>query len=337
MVENAFDFLETAINEFEDKPKYSVIHFSTAIELILKARLIHEHWSLIVAEEPNIKKFNSGDFMSIGFKKIIPRINNVLGEKIHIETQKCFENIAKHRNKVIHFYHEASSQPASEKDIDTIVIEQCNGWYYLKKLFNKWDDVFGKYNGKISTIDFRIKRYQTYLNVAYQRIKPEIDKEKEQGYKFKECRSCHLEASKEEKLTDLLYKYECKICSFDEFAVKVLCPECKNSILITEDSDSRKCNSCNREFSQDELWDALDTEMCEPYDYVSKNCAACMGSGSVVFHNDYYVCTECINICREIYLCEWCNEYQIDGGDLKWSYISGCEFCEGQAGWTKDD
>jgi HEPN domain-containing protein len=43
VIENAFDFLETAIEEFNEKPKYSILHFSTAVELFLKARLIHEH------------------------------------------------------------------------------------------------------------------------------------------------------------------------------------------------------------------------------------------------------------------------------------------------------
>jgi hypothetical protein len=44
--ESAFDFLESSVDEIKTHPKYSVIHFATAVELLLKARLIHEHWSL---------------------------------------------------------------------------------------------------------------------------------------------------------------------------------------------------------------------------------------------------------------------------------------------------
>jgi len=35
--------------------------------------------------------------------------------------------------------------------------------------------------------------------------------------------------------------------------------------------------------------------------------------------------------------CEWCNELQMGGGDLEFSFDSGCEFCDGRAGWRRDD
>ena len=50
LVENALDFLVCAIEEFQVAPKYSVIHFSAAVELFLKARLMAEHWSLVVMD-----------------------------------------------------------------------------------------------------------------------------------------------------------------------------------------------------------------------------------------------------------------------------------------------
>ena len=39
VVRNAFDFLGRSIDELEKHPKYSVIHFYSAIELFVKARL----------------------------------------------------------------------------------------------------------------------------------------------------------------------------------------------------------------------------------------------------------------------------------------------------------
>uniref|UniRef100_E6QVY9 HEPN domain-containing protein n=1 Tax=mine drainage metagenome TaxID=410659 RepID=E6QVY9_9ZZZZ len=42
LVDNAFDFLDKAGREFKSEPKYSVIHFYAALELFLKARLLHE-------------------------------------------------------------------------------------------------------------------------------------------------------------------------------------------------------------------------------------------------------------------------------------------------------
>jgi len=44
-----------------------MINFYASIELFLKARLLKEHWTLIVTKktEPDIDKFISGDFQSI--------------------------------------------------------------------------------------------------------------------------------------------------------------------------------------------------------------------------------------------------------------------------------
>ena len=48
LAKNAFDFLKQAIEEFDKSPKYSVIHFCAAVEMILKARLMTEHWLSLI-------------------------------------------------------------------------------------------------------------------------------------------------------------------------------------------------------------------------------------------------------------------------------------------------
>ena len=67
VVENAFDFFKKSLEEFDKEPKYSVIHFHAAVELIMKARLLWEHWTLIITrpETANLKSFRSGDFQSV--------------------------------------------------------------------------------------------------------------------------------------------------------------------------------------------------------------------------------------------------------------------------------
>jgi hypothetical protein len=50
LANNAFDFLNRAIADFEKYPKYSVIHFCAAVEMLLKAKLMREHWSLVVSK-----------------------------------------------------------------------------------------------------------------------------------------------------------------------------------------------------------------------------------------------------------------------------------------------
>ena len=77
LLENAFDFLERGIEQFEHEPKYSVINFCSAVELFLKARLLKEHWALVVAKNPKMDEFLKGDFKSINFVDLIPAIKNI--------------------------------------------------------------------------------------------------------------------------------------------------------------------------------------------------------------------------------------------------------------------
>jgi hypothetical protein len=90
LIENGFDFLQKAISQFRDEPKFSVINFCVAVELFLKARLMHEHWTLIVTHDPDLAAFKNGNFKSINFKDLIPKIEKVTGEKIEKEAVVCF-------------------------------------------------------------------------------------------------------------------------------------------------------------------------------------------------------------------------------------------------------
>jgi len=73
LVESALDFLNTGLEEVNKRPKLSVIHFFNGIELLLKARLLHEHWSLVVVKPGDVSKksFTSGEFESVNTRQCL--------------------------------------------------------------------------------------------------------------------------------------------------------------------------------------------------------------------------------------------------------------------------
>ncbi len=107
LVKNAIDFLERATAEIEDRPKYSIINFFSAVELFFKARLMREHWSLIIAkpEDASITKFRDGDFQSVTLEQATKRLKNISSENITDEEMNSFNDLRKHRNKLVHFFH----------------------------------------------------------------------------------------------------------------------------------------------------------------------------------------------------------------------------------------
>mgnify|MGYP003381811704 CR=1 FL=1 len=340
--ESAFDFLEKSVDEFKTHPKYSVIHFATAVELLLKARLMHEHWTLVVdrASDVSLEDFLSGQCKTVTQTDAIKRLNNACGENIPKDAIAQFAKIAAHRNQMIHFFHKAGTEKADQALIEEIVKEQCLSWYYLERLLSEWGDQFEEFDTKIAGVRWRMKQNRAFLSVAFDRLKPEIEAAKKTGTVFQACSGCGYEAAAVSDLSDILFEKHCRVCGLGEAYIEIPCPgDCGTTLHIEADHGSdRTCETCGHEVSTSELGEVLDTEYSDPSDFHTQlNCAMCSTLGSVVQHHDTFICTECLSTDDSAPLCEWCNERQIGGGDLEYSYHSGCEFCDGQAGWTKDD
>ena len=80
LMDNALEFLNVAVDEIQERPKFSIIHFHAGVELIFKARLLAEHWSLVVTKrkEPDISEFESGEFQSVSIVESIQKLKKVL-------------------------------------------------------------------------------------------------------------------------------------------------------------------------------------------------------------------------------------------------------------------
>ena len=135
IVGNAIDFFDTSIKDFEKRPKYSVINFCSGLELILKACLLLEHWSLILKspDKADLIKFQSGDFVSVTIGEIIDRLIKICNETFTPDETKCFGRLRDHRNKMVHFCHDAYSKKPDGKLLEEIAAEQCMAWCYLHR------------------------------------------------------------------------------------------------------------------------------------------------------------------------------------------------------------
>lgn len=339
LVENGFDFLKNAIDEFDKKPKYSVIHFATAVELLLKSRLLHEHWSLIVDGPPDFKKFKDGNFKSINFKDLIPRLEQALEENIATEIKKCFEAIANHRNKMVHFFHEGTSA-IDKNTILEVAREQSRGWIYLQKLIIKWNPIFSDYEKTIRSLNQKMKGHRVYLKEIFDSIQPEIQQDKNEGAKYRLCSSCGFKASRKDILLPLLNEAHCRVCLQRENLIYIVCPHCDKKVEISDYDYAAEadCPKCSEKISKEHIEEQLDTNPTTSDNYFDKhqiNCAECSEHDSVIEYEGYFICLNCLYIEHGVQYCEWCNEGQIGGGDLTYSMLSGCEFCDGR-GYDKD-
>lgn len=207
LVDNALDFLSRSINDLERSPKYSVIHFHAAVELFLKARLMAEHWSLVVAkrQDADWEKFVAGDFQSVSLEEAASKLEKVVRSGISKSSLQAFKNVGKHRNKMVHFFHEAHSASNNGGLRAEVAKEQLNAWYLLNQvLTGPWKDVFEAWLPQIGDIATRLRDHRKYLQVVFDHSEAKIEALEREGFAFAVCPSCGFKAQKRESIDEYL-------------------------------------------------------------------------------------------------------------------------------------
>ncbi len=340
LVENAFDFLDKAGREFESEPKYSVIHFYAALELFVKARLLHEHWTLIVTKPENadVVKFQKGEFHSVSLTDAQKRLTSIIQQGLTVDEFACFFELGGHRNRMVHFFHK--DPHAKKSDIEAIVSQQCRAWFYLHRvLTQKWKAVFSSYQGKIATYDEAMRKQRQYLEAKFAQLNNDIAVARNAGAIFHKCPSCgHCALQENESDISPVLEFKCWVCEFAANGVKIECPECDaEQTLIGE--GWHICSECGKQIEPDDVKSFLTSgvvldkdDLMEGYE---ANCGTCDGYHCVIQLEDQWFCTNCFDICHHVEECGWCNE--LNTGDMEFSHSSGCNHCDGKMGWEKED
>ncbi|MFD0352920.1 hypothetical protein ACFVHW_04110 [Streptomyces sp. NPDC127110] len=111
-VENGLDYLVSVTEYLRDKPsprdlKYAVLHLAAAVEVLLKARLQREHWSLVF-EKPQTatrEEFDRATFVSCGSLEALDRLQRLAGLDVgkNGSTKADLEKLIKWRNALQHY------------------------------------------------------------------------------------------------------------------------------------------------------------------------------------------------------------------------------------------
>ncbi|MES2433008.1 MAG: hypothetical protein V4586_04195 [Pseudomonadota bacterium] len=346
--ENGLGFVSKAIEQLwddraPDALKYSVINFYSGVELLLKARLMREHWSLVVADpsKADIDKFLNGEAQTVGLEQAVQRLKNIAKVTVHANAVNSFDELRKHRNRMVHFYHPIDGiNPDRDRQRDAVVLEQCRGWFYLRRLLgDEWSDVFAAFQVRIADINMSMKPHLEYLRTVYEQIRPELEIEKRNGAFLATCSACGFEAH---VLDDIgPQEARCRVCLSEESLLLHKCSNvhCEQKTLLPEgEYETWVCSHCDNSVELAELlteytiegkagrddpqYPALCTEC-------SQETAATLDDGATVF------CFNCFSWPEKIEFCEWCNAPFT--GDAEHTYWSGCERCDGKSGSMRDD
>ena len=109
-VENGLDYLQSAAAHLRGEPtprdlKYAVLHLHAAVDVLLKVRLIREHWSLVFTNPTKATRaaLTSGDFSSISFEDAITRLKEIADVGLTAAARNSFKRLADVRNRLQHY------------------------------------------------------------------------------------------------------------------------------------------------------------------------------------------------------------------------------------------
>lgn len=341
LVENAFDFLNKAVDELEEYPKFSVIHFHAAVELFLKARLMEEHWSLVISQrqEPDWNKFISGNFQSVSLDGAAERLDKVVKSGLTKAELKSFREVTRHRNKVVHFFHEVHSDEENREKVRDIVRQQLTAWYFLHHILTgRWNEVFCKWESSLSKIDTKLRSLHEFLQVIYDQIESDIDKRKLSGEIFNCCPSCGFNSQHHELKKEVIYEAICLVCGLSQKTLKLDCSSCDKEITFVDEGFGY-CDSCDKKYEPEDVASELVSEGASHLaakdgddSWDLGNCSDCDGYHTVVRRDDNtYICTSCFLDFDSLQRCEWCNDPNT--GNMESSSWAGCNHCDGRGEW----
>lgn len=165
LLDNALDFLLSAAeavnrNAGPRSLKEAVLHLANGIELVIKARIAQEHWSLIFAniDQASYAKIVSGDFVSVDYGKAIERLREIVGVAVARQSDEHLQSLRKQRNRLTHF--------ASELDAAQTKSLLAKGMAFCVTFCEQQNMVTPDAKGKIDAIHENLASLQEFVDAG---------------------------------------------------------------------------------------------------------------------------------------------------------------------------
>jgi hypothetical protein len=257
----------------------------------MKARLAHEHWSLVADKpgETSLKDIEKGDFASVAFEKAIERVETVTASAFLRADKDLLKKIARHRNKVVHFYHQ-DLDTADPKLLADAAAEQCRAWILVERLVTKdWKEAFDADQGPWAELRTSFKKSAVFLKEKFVSIRGDLAALRKEGVEVVDCHSCGYSSAEADEYFHKVFGLHCLVCDASYVEARVPCPSPNCDTIYTGEPEiSPYCGDCDKD-----LWGVMDVA-----DKATAYCAGC-NWGSPTAHaslsDDGYMCACCLS------------------------------------------
>lgn len=240
LLQNGLDYILSALENLkgesptERQLKYVVIHLSTGVELVLKERLRLEHWSLIFADsdKANKERFESGDFVSVGFPQLVNRLSSICGVELDDKDKRVLESLRKMRNRLEHFGIYASSDAVKAEASAAISI-------ILDFVERELPSLPVRSSESSLLIDIReaLSEVNTYIEHRWEQIA------RDENYCHKPITGCVNCGQSASIFTDDGRNLKCLFCGTIESYNNIdpECPECGEKLILGDGNPRCEC------------------------------------------------------------------------------------------------
>jgi len=296
LLENGLDFVISALDpiikpENENHLKYSILHLSAGVELILKERLRQEHWSFLFENinNANESNLNSGDFQSVNFEVTLQRLANICDVKFNDKEKRYLKELKKRRNKIEHFAFKEIN--VAIKSLASKVLS-----IILSFITKSFDEKSLTENSKkqIEILRKKIKGFTEFTSLRIAQIKTKLESV-EKEYEIIKCPMCY------QKTFVLSDDFNCLFCGYTDNSNNVAENYIENILGINKYLEIKEKGY-------------LPLEQCP-------DCA----DYSLVDNGEHFICFSCLNVWsrEDINECSGCGQLYIKE-DVDYDICNGC-------------
>lgn len=339
LVRNAIDFVDASLDILDTRPKNGIVNFYTAIELFLKARLMAEHWTLVISkpEIGNVQSFSVGDFHSVALDDAAKRLKEIVAAPLPQRALDNFKALAEHRNQIVHFAHTDYSNIQGTKA--RVVVEQWASWHYLHELLTgPWKAPFHEYQKDFERLHARMLSEHDFLRVRFSEIEPEIKGRTSKGERVEICFSCNMPAALINATHAWGLDFCCLVCQQEDTIPAptreaLPCRKCGNPFEFFKKSQ-KSCPSCAEPVDADRLIEMSKTKYQDGDDWCEEGsgpyiaeCHRCRYHKPSVFYIDgLWSCVSCFDRGWQATECPHCGKFVTGDNEVIESFA--CFKCE---------
>lgn len=283
LIENAKDFLadtiERALSDEQSSWKYAIISLASAIELIVKAILQREHWSLLFEDVDSASQehLKSGDFKSVDSETGLVRLDRIAKVKLSASDKKCLSSIRNTRNRILH-----GKTDLNIEQVKSIVARGIPVFLELYKGPHLREDHDETYEASVNK---SLRSFDKYVRVRMACLRPQIQSASRPEGFFRYCQTCDQDAVIYNREAD--DEAQCLFCGevarIEELAARHSelpveeCPECGRDalafVLYNNDEGEFICGACGfKAGSIDHCWECGSSFVPEEGEVLCDDC-----------------------------------------------------------------